>query len=216
MKLQAYYDRTHRRIPGSFTQNLDTYDVISSTTSAGAAHDLVMGLGYRLVEDDVVNTPANAFLPPRVGRAWSNAFAQDEITLQKDRLHLTLGTKVEHNNGRGLSSSPARGSPGRPMRNRRFGARFHARSGPRRASIATSTHQPRRRIASRASNNVVSEKLMAYELGYRVQVDPQLALSLATFYNDYEDLRSLEPLDRRGRFRLKPAAGCAASRPERS
>src|SRR5262249_8981941 len=42
--------------------------------------------------------------------------------------------------------------------------------------------------------NFVSEKLLAYELGYRVQPIAQLALSLATFYNDYNDLRSLEPL----------------------
>jgi iron complex outermembrane receptor protein len=31
-------------------------------------------------------------------------------------------------------------------------------------------------------------------LGYRAQVDPNLALSIATYYNDYSDLRSLEPL----------------------
>ena len=41
---------------------------------------------------------------------------------------------------------------------------------------------------------VVSEKLEACEAGDRVQLDPQLGLSLATFYNDYNDLRSLEPL----------------------
>src|SRR5258708_38780729 len=51
---------------------------------------------------------------------------------------------------------------------------------------------PPYRIAG--SKNVVSEKLVAYEVGYRVQVDPRLALSLATFYNDYNDLRSLEPI----------------------
>jgi len=44
MKLQVYYDRTHRRIPGSFTQNLDTYDMdFQYQLPLGAAHDLVMG-----------------------------------------------------------------------------------------------------------------------------------------------------------------------------
>ena len=42
--------------------------------------------------------------------------------------------------------------------------------------------------------DVVSERLLAYELGYRIQVDPHLSLSLATFYNDYDDIRSVEPL----------------------
>jgi iron complex outermembrane receptor protein len=41
---------------------------------------------------------------------------------------------------------------------------------------------------------VVSEKLIAYELGYRAQIRPELGLSLATFFNTYGDLRSLEPL----------------------
>jgi iron complex outermembrane receptor protein len=42
---------------------------------------------------------------------------------------------------------------------------------------------------------VVAEQLLAYELGYRAQVASQLALSFATFYNDYNNLRSLEPLN---------------------
>jgi iron complex outermembrane receptor protein len=37
----------------------------------------------------------------------------------------------------------------------------------------------------------VSETLLAYELGYRVKPIDRLALSLATFYNDYTDIRSL-------------------------
>ena len=39
----------------------------------------------------------------------------------------------------------------------------------------------------------VSEELLAYELGYRVRPIDQLSFSLATFYNDYDNLRSLEP-----------------------
>ena len=37
-----------------------------------------------------------------------------------------------------------------------------------------------------------SEELLAYELGYRVQPFSRLALSLAAYYNDYDDLRSRE------------------------
>jgi iron complex outermembrane receptor protein len=43
--------------------------------------------------------------------------------------------------------------------------------------------------------NVVSEKLVAYEAGYRVQAGPRVALSVSAFYHDYRDLRSLEPLN---------------------
>ena len=208
MKLQVYYDRTHRRIPGSFTQNLDTYDVdYQYRLPRGTVHDVVVGLGYRLVEDDVVNTPANAFLPPRVGRAWSNAFAQDEITLQQDRLHLTLGTKIEHNNETGFEFEPSGRLAWTPdAKQTIWSAVSRAVRTPSRIDRDLfSPATPPYRIAG--SHNVVSEKLLAYELGYRVQVDPQLALSLATFYNDYEDLRSLEPLSPPRAFPVEASSG---------
>ena len=69
LKLQLYYDRTHRRIPGSFTQNIDTYDLdFQHRRPLGPRHDLVWGLGYRTIRDAIINTPQNAFLPPRVHR----------------------------------------------------------------------------------------------------------------------------------------------------
>src|SRR5581483_11559575 len=41
---------------------------------------------------------------------------------------------------------------------------------------------------------VEAEKVAAYELGYREEIDPRFTLSLSGFFNDYTDLRSLEPL----------------------
>jgi iron complex outermembrane receptor protein len=37
-----------------------------------------------------------------------------------------------------------------------------------------------------------SEELIAYELGYRTQAAELLTIALSTFYNDYNDLRSIE------------------------
>jgi iron complex outermembrane receptor protein len=42
--------------------------------------------------------------------------------------------------------------------------------------------------------NMVSEELLAYELGYRIQPIEQLKLDLTGFYNDYDNLRTLEPI----------------------
>src|SRR5438552_3237702 len=108
LKLQVYYDRTHRRIPDVFAEDLDTYDVdFQHRFPLGERHDLVWGLGYRLIEDDVSNSPILAFLPARVSRQWFSGFVQDEITLVKDRLHLTLGTKIEHNDYTGFEVQPS-------------------------------------------------------------------------------------------------------------
>jgi iron complex outermembrane receptor protein len=195
MKLQVYYDRTHRSIPGSFTQGLETYDVdFQHRFPLGQQHDIVWGFGYRMVDDDVINTPANAFLPPRVTRQWFNSFLQDEISLSDDRLHLTLGSKIEHNDYTGYELEPSLRVAWSPTKTQTLWSAVSraVRTPSRIDRDLFSPATPPYRIAG--GPNVVSEKLLAYELGYRVQVAPQLALSLATFYNDYQDLRSLEPL----------------------
>jgi iron complex outermembrane receptor protein len=43
------------------------------------------------------------------------------------------------------------------------------------------------------SPDLQSEKLLAYELGYRVQPHERVSVSLAGYYNDYDDIRSFEP-----------------------
>src|SRR5882762_5609441 len=105
---QAYYDHTHRDIPGTFGEDLDVYDVdLRHHAVLGARHDVVWGVGYRLINDHVTNTAALAFLPPHVARQWFTAFVQDEIPLRGEGLHLTLGTKIEHNDYTGFEIQPS-------------------------------------------------------------------------------------------------------------
>ncbi len=208
VKMQVYYDRTHRRIPGSFTQDIDTYDVdFQRRRPLGPAHDFIWGLGYRFVQDNVINTPANAFLPPKVGRETFSAFAQDEIALSKDRLHLTLGTKVEHNDYTGFEVEPSARLAWRPdMKQMVWGAISRAIRTPSRIDRDLySPATPPYRITG--GSKVVSEKLIAYEAGYRVQLEPSLALSLAAFLNCYDDLRSLEPLNPPQAFPVAASSG---------
>src|SRR5438034_775158 len=95
---QLYYDRTHRDIPGTFGEDLDTYDVdLQHRARVGTRHEVVWGLGYRLINDRVVNSSALAFLPAHVARQWFSGFVQDEMTLVPNRLQVALGTKIAHN-----------------------------------------------------------------------------------------------------------------------
>lgn len=208
VKLQVYHDRTHRRIPGSFIQDLATYDVdFQFRRPLGPTHDFVGGFGYRLVADDIVNTPANAFLPPRVSRESFSAFAQDEIALRKDQLHLTVGTKIEHDGYTGFEFEPSARLAWTPDRRHTVWSAISraVRTPSRIDRDLFSPATPPYRIAGGAK--VVAEKLIAYELGYRVQVQPQLALSLATFLNNYDDLRSLEPLNPPLAFPVEASSG---------
>src|SRR4029077_20860900 len=69
--------------------------------------NVVWGLGYRVSNDDEGNTSVLAFLPAHLSRRWLSGFAQDEVPLGTDRLHLTLGTKIEHNDYTGVEFQPS-------------------------------------------------------------------------------------------------------------
>jgi iron complex outermembrane recepter protein len=208
IRVQLYYDYTHRRIPGSFTQDLGTYDSdFQYHVRLGTSNDIVSGFGYRREQDDIINTPAEAFLPPDVGQNFFNAFAQDDITLVKDRWHLIAGSKIEHNDYTGFEFEPSVRVAWTPTSAETvWAAVSRAVRTPSRIDVDLySPATPPYRIAG--GPDVVSEKLIAYELGYRVQVNPRLALSVSSFYNDYTDLRSLEPLDPPQPFPVEISSG---------
>jgi iron complex outermembrane receptor protein len=208
VKAQVYYDHTHRLIPGSFAQNVDTFDFdFQHRLAFGSNQDFMWGLGYRFVQDDIVNTPANAFLPPSVGHSWFNVFAQDEFAFSQDRLHLTLGTKIEHNDYTGFEVEPSARLAWRPDEKQTvWGAVSRAVRTPSRIDVDLfSPATPPYLIAG--GQNVVSETLIAYEAGYRVQFVPHLALSLATYINNYDNLRSLEPLNPPQAFPVQASSG---------
>ncbi len=208
LTLQVYFDQTHRRIPGSFTQDLDTYDVdFQHRLPLGTAHDFTWGLDYRRVQDDVVNTPANAFLPPRVGRDSFSAFVQDGITVRPEQLRLTIGTKIEHNNYTGFEIEPSIRLAWTPTKDQTaWSAISRAVRTPSRIDRDLfSPATPPYRIAG--GENVVSEKMIAYELGYRARFAPSVSASLATFINRYDDLRSLEPIDPPMAFPVEASSG---------
>jgi iron complex outermembrane receptor protein len=189
-----YYDRTHRDIPGTFGEDLDIYDVeLQHQTRLGARHDLVWGLGYRLMNDRVAigSDSTLAFLPLHVARQWFTGFVQDEIALVPDRLHVALGTKIEHNDYTGFEIQPS----GRVNWTLSPSATLWAAVS---RAVRTPSRIDRELFAPAKPPYFLaggpgfrSEEELAYELGYRHQ-EGSLALSVATFYSRYHGLRSLE------------------------
>src|SRR5213593_5305657 len=165
-----YYDRTDRDIPGVFGEDLDTYDVdLQHRARVGARHEVVWGLGYRLINDRVVNSSGLAFLPSHVARQWFTGFVQDEIALVPNRLHVALGTKIEHNDYTGFEIQPSGRvswtvSPSGTL----WAAVSRALRTPSRIDRELfAPGQPPYFLAG--GPDFHSEKLLAYELGYRQQ-----------------------------------------------
>jgi iron complex outermembrane recepter protein len=209
LQVQVYYDSTHRNIPNSITQDLDTVDLdLQHHFRVGGTHDVVWGLSYRLAKDDIAHPATLAFLPEKVTQRWYGGFAQGEIALRPDRLYLTVGAKLEHNDYTDWEIQPS------VRLAWRLGGEQTLWSAVSRA-VRTPSRIDRDFYAPatppftllQGGPEFVSEKLLSYELGYRVQPHTQLALALATYYNDYDDLRSVEPTNPPAPFPIVLANG---------
>src|SRR6266567_3965904 len=176
-----YYDRTHRDSPGVFGEDLDTYDVdLQHSARLGARHDVVWGLGYRNINDRTVigSDSTLAFLPLHVAREWFTGFVQDEIALVPNRVHVTVGTKIEHNDYTGFEIQPSGRVSWRPGSS---GTLWMAVS----RALRTPSRIDRELFAPAkppyflaGSPDFHSEEELAYELGYRYQ-HGTLGLSVA-------------------------------------
>jgi len=206
MSLQAYYDRTHLEYPyvtlGTLSDDLDTADVeFQHNFSLGERNKLVWGLGYRFTHEVDQNSapPGSArviFMPSTLDQNLVNVFGQDEIRLW-DKLSLTLGTKIEHNDYTGFELEPNVRLQWTPTPKQMvWGAVSRAVRTPSRLDhdlqIPSGLPAPFQTFEA-GSSDFTSEELIAYELGYRAQLGAKTSASVSAFYNDYNDLRSLSP-----------------------
>ncbi|HYK19402.1 MAG TPA: TonB-dependent receptor [Pyrinomonadaceae bacterium] len=196
LSLQFYFDRTHRGIPRIFAEDLSTYDVdFQHRLHLGERNEFVWGLGYRQIDDDIRNGSMLAFLPAEVTHRRINGFLQDEITFLKDRLHLTFGTKVEHNDYSGAEVQPSvRAIWKMDRRQVLWGAISRAVRTPSRIDRELFIPaQPPFLLAG--GPDFKSENALEYELGYRTHAHDRVSFSVSGFYNKYTDLRSIEQVN---------------------
>ena len=98
-QLHFYYDQ-YRRDSVTIGERVNTYDVDFQHRIGlpfGLGHDVVWGLGYRLMSDRFRPGTAITLATPARDISLYSAFLQDEISLVPDTLSLTLGSKFLHN-----------------------------------------------------------------------------------------------------------------------
>lgn len=201
LRVQAYFDRAERKSnlgPASaFSDDTRTLDIEGQFRIAlPLRQSLLLGTGYRYIWNEVENFAPLAFLPERKELRRFNGFVQDEISLLPDRLKLILGTKVEHEEFEGWNLQPSvRGAWTPDSRQTLWGAISRAVRTPSRIDVEFYAPRPPvdpAVLKFAGSPDFSSERLTAYEMGYRIQALDIVSLSLAAFYNRYDDLRSLE------------------------
>lgn len=202
MTLQTYYDRTHIAAPfqgsgsipaGILFDDLNTFDLdFQDRFPLGSWNRVIWGLGYRFTGDTVADAPLVAFEPNRLDQSLYSSFLQDQIKLHEN-LYLTLGSKFEDNPYTGFEVEPnVRLQWNVTDQQMIWGAISRAVRAPSRYDRDLFEPSPGYGLLLGTSNSTFeSETVIAYELGYRAQLAGNVSASLNTFYNHYDDLRSL-------------------------
>lgn len=208
LNLRMYYDWTSIDLPvpqltfnnmrlapaGVLSDDLHTIDVdFFHRANIGQRQVFTWGLGLRNTHDVLGNAPGLGFLPAVLDQQLYSAFVQDEIRL-RDGLALTIGTKVEHNDYTGFEVEPSARLQWQVTRSQTgWAAISHAVRAPSRLDRDLRQATPPYLLVLKGSPDFKSEDVVAYELGYRAQAGTRATVSLATFYNEYSDLRSTTP-----------------------
>lgn len=187
--LQMYFDSASRSVPAQdFHHDLDTFDIdLQHSFAVNDRHHLLWGLNYRSGRNRMDNAPILSLVPATRTLELFSLFVQDQIILVPERLDLTLGVRVEHNEYTDWEWQPSARLAWRPTDRQTIWA---AVSRPVRAPTRFDTDLVTPLLGGQPGFN--SEKVLSYELGYRVQPTDALALSVTGFYTRYDDLRSVD------------------------
>ena len=204
LQVLGYYDNVERTTTGgSAGFTVDTYNVDAQYNFMwGNWNNLVVGAGQRLSHYAIVNriSPVTSllFIPNKGDLNLSDIFIQDQMSLSDD-FNLTLGLKFENDPYSGITPMPnVRASWQVNDSNMLWAAISYAIRSP----TPFDTHVGEDLGTTRFLNgnpDFLPEKLMAYELGYRGQLSEKASVSVSGFYDDYNDLKSIE-LDKTSGF----------------
>jgi iron complex outermembrane receptor protein len=192
LDLQAYYDQSQRFTSGGAGFVLNTYDIeLQDSFRIGSSNDFVWGAGERMNRYGITGTTSLVFLPDHRALNLTDVFAQDSIALART-LKLILGLKLENDPWSGTT----------PLPDARISWKLTDKallwSAVSRAIRSATPFD--RDVAEylggtlflRGGADFKTEKLTAYELGFRGQSGSALTFSVSTYYNVYDDLRTIE------------------------
>ena len=200
-RLQFFADHTDRRIPGSFDEARDTYDLDWQRDLAMVGrHALTFGAGLRMTTDELNNTTFASFLPVERTDRTASAFVQDRVEFRGGDMALILGSKFEHNDFTGFEHQPGiRYFWAIDERQSFWASASRAVRTPARLNtdielLAPISSDPFLLYVNVFGNpDFESEELLAREAGYRVRFGTSLSLDFAAFDNEYDKLQTQEP-----------------------
>lgn len=236
MKLLAYYVQNDFKEPNGVEHERSVTLEFQNNFPIGGHSEVNWGIEYRHWDDIGRSTEFTRFLNgDGITEHFFNTYVQNRIQFFEERISLTLGSKFEHNdfidweiqpsarlllkinNHQSFWSSVSR-AVSMPTRSEKDGFIFLDRS-PFMTTIQGIQAEGTIDTIFVGDSDLKSEELIAYEMGYRLQISDRIALDFATFYNDYSDVPTTQATitgdivglpDENGIF---PATGTALLKP---
>lgn len=210
--LQAYYDTSRTSGYPLLNWNLDVWDLdFQYSLTLSSRQKLTFGAGYQLFVTDVEDSDTYTYDPSNKKIYIVNSFFQDEITLCPDKLFLTLGSKFEYHDISGLEIQPSArilwkinqsnifwAGVSRAVRTPSIGEKDAAvqltippaSKKPGFSGFSTSARLPLQ-LRLEGNDDVDSEELIAFEVGYRTNFSNKVSFDVTAFLNLYDDLIAL-------------------------
>ncbi len=195
IQLKAYYDHTNHFEP-QFGETRDTFDVdFIHHLTLTRKQDFIWGLGIRISPGTFSQLVSTLnFSPRHATDEIYSGFVQDVIPLANDKVEITLGSKLEHNNYTGFEAQPDARLLWTPSKHQSMWV-----------SISRAVRTPSRLEESleltdflaavppiylqiNGDRDFLAERLIAVEAGYRSLIFSRLYMDFAVFRNGYDDL----------------------------
>ncbi len=203
--LQLYYDYLEiAQGPEDFSQNTVDID-FNDRFKLGTRNQITWGAGYRVYRTNDKPNDLLEFTPQIQLRNLYNIFVQDQIAVVPDRLFVTLGSKLENDGFSGLQLEPGARLLWTPDKQNSFWASVsRATEDPSLADTELRLQAERFQVPNGSGGtlpaeatvngnpNHDSEKLVAYEAGYKMQPAKWASIDLSVYYNNYTSLESIE------------------------
>ncbi|HVD93578.1 MAG TPA: TonB-dependent receptor [Vicinamibacterales bacterium] len=173
-------------------------------TPIGWRHDLVAGGGFRVTHQRFVGRTGYSLTPETSNDERVNAFAQDEIPFSANRVKLTLGARVEHDELAGWGVQPTARLTWEivPTREHLWMAASRALRTPSLAERGLRAAFPPVFgagplpvvVTLLGSPDARTEELADIETGYRLNLASMATVAVTGFYGRYQNLRTSESL----------------------
>jgi iron complex outermembrane recepter protein len=205
VRVRAYFDQVRRqntvdRVAYTRTWNTE----VSYDFNAGERQSLSIGGGVRLIQESVPGTGGTAYFnPSAVNYTNYSAFAQDEVSLLRDRVYLTFGARLEHNPFTHWGVEPSSSllwlinrhhslwaSAARALRTPSFVERSIVSplmiipASPQTGGLPL-------QVETRGNPLVRDENVLDYQVGYRGDLARSLSFSVSMYRDRYRHFRSV-------------------------